>query len=68
MVGCSIHIAPPSDRFAEAFADKFRAKMPSLRVLADEQNELEIGHQRKHWLTPQFRAFATRRQVAALGV
>src|SRR3984885_13821504 len=42
--------------------------MPSLGVLADEENEFEVGHERKHLLAPQFSAFAARRQVAALGV
>src|ERR1700690_2365282 len=42
--------------------------MPSLGVLADEENEFEVGHERKHLLAPQFRAFAARRQVAALRV
>src|SRR5271163_825526 len=64
----AIHIAPFADRFAQSLGDGARAKMPLLGVLADEQNEFEIGQQRKHWLAPQFGAFATWRQVAALGV
>jgi hypothetical protein len=48
--------------------DKFRAKVPFLSVLPDEQNEFQIGKKRKHWLAPQFGAFATWRQVAAFGV
>jgi hypothetical protein len=39
--------------------DKFRAKVPFLSVLPDEQNEFQIGKKRKHWLAPQFGAFAT---------
>ena len=42
--------------------------MPFLGVLADKQNEFQIGHERKQPLAPQFGAFAARRQVAPLGV
>jgi hypothetical protein len=42
--------------------------MPFLRVLADKENEFEVGKKRKHFLAPQFSAFATWRQVAALRV
>jgi hypothetical protein len=42
--------------------------MPFLRVLTDEENELQIGESREHWLAPQLGAFATWRQVAAFGV
>ena len=42
--------------------------MPFLRVLADEENEFQIGQSREHWLAPQFGAFAAWRQVAAFGV
>src|ERR1700722_12796253 len=68
MIRRAIDVAPTSDRFAQTLADKFRAKMPFLRVLPNEQNELQIGESRKHSLAPQFGAFAARRQVAALDV
>ena len=43
-------------------------KVPFLGVLADEENELQIGQSGEHWLAPQFGAFTTWRQVTALGV
>src|SRR5580704_899049 len=60
--------AASKSRTRDLLADKFRAKMPFLRVLPNEQNELQIGESRKHSLAPQFGAFAARRQVAALDV
>jgi hypothetical protein len=42
--------------------------MPFLGVLADEENELQIGESREHWLAPQFGAFTTWREIAAFGV
>src|ERR1700760_2242212 len=42
--------------------------MPFLRVLPDEQNELQIGKSCKHAPAPEFRAFTAWRQIAALGV
>ena len=42
--------------------------MPFLGVLPDEQDELQIAESGKHALTPQLRAFAARRQIAAVGV
>src|ERR1700729_3049678 len=68
MVGRTIHIAPPRDRFAQAFADNLRAKMPLLSILSDEQNELQIGQKRKHLLAPELGAFSALRQVAAFAV
>ena len=68
MVAWAIDIAPIADRLAQTLSDGLRAKMPSLRILADEQNELQVGEKREESFAPQFGAFAARRQVAALGV
>ena len=63
-----IHGAPSADGFTQSFCGGLRTKMPLLGVLADEQNELQIGHERKHWLAPQFGAFPPRRHISAIGV
>src|SRR5271155_3307247 len=67
-VAGAIDVAPLADGFGQPGGDECRAEMPRLGVLADEQDELEIGQAMKQSLAPGLRAFAARRQVPAFGV
>src|SRR5580700_4818591 len=61
------NLAPTPDRRREA-ALRFGSQVPGLRILADQQDELEGRERREDALAPQGSAFASRRQVGALGV
>src|SRR5208337_1136315 len=63
-----IDVAPVADRIGQSPGGDCPIQMPLLRIVAHEQNELEIGESRKQSLAPGFRAFAARRHVAAFGV
>ena len=67
-VAGAIDIAPSTNSFVQPLGDGPRVQTPLLGMLAHEQNELQIRQKPKQSLAPQFGAFATRRQVAALGV
>ena len=67
-VAGTIDVAPLADGFGQPAGDECRAEMPLLRILADKQDEFEIGQAMKQSLAPSFRAFAARRQVAAFRV
>lgn len=64
----AIDVAPSGDRFGQPSGGGSPVEMPRLGVLADEQDELEIGQAGKQSLAPGLRAFAARRQVAPLAL
>jgi hypothetical protein len=61
-----VNFTPSADGAGQSACNRFRAEMPSLGVLADEENEFEIRQMLEKARAPDFGALAARRQIPAL--
>jgi len=61
-------LLPGAHRGGDAVSGQLAVETKTLGVLPDQKHQLDVGQLRQDARMPGLRAFATRRQVAALGV